>query len=813
MGNSVELVISAKDKTGKTLDGVSKGLGTVAKWAAIATGALAGTSAILFKISNDFNKSMANVASLIPESTARVTELKASVQDLSITMGQSTSDMAAGLYQVVSAFGDSENSMGKLEISAKAAKAGLSTTTEALSLLSAVTKGYGDTTAEATQKAADLAFQTVKLGQTTFPELASSIGRVVPLAAKLGIEQEELFAGFATLTGVTGGAAEVSTQLASIMRGALKPTEDMKVAVRELGFESASAVFDQLGLVDGMKALIGTTDGSEEAMGKLFQRVEGLTALFALTGGQADTFTEKLGAMHKRAGALDGAFKEQTQGLAIAAFKWEQLKTLMVVLAQTMGDKLAPMFEFIIDKATAMGLKVLDVLRTLPEAVAIVTEAMKELFFNFFTDSSYFTAFLESAAVMAVSLILGFGNMLDELIKITLKVSSVIWVPLGTGARVIFDEVRWSFETTLQAMAKLANKVLPQAFEFDTSKAIAPALTFKDAWEEGGLVIKDLFGSISDNLADIKAGFSETSLIIKSKFKDLADTPELRGMFAELDALLVKQGAIADEVVAKLGEVKDETGDTTEVAKTAWDSLAEHIKDTMLTVTDVMTGAWDTFKSGMGDAVAAAVVYGESLSEAFAAVLKNVAAAVISMLIQMGVERLAQFLLARALGVAEAASKMSILSMTTYASAFSSLAAIPIVGPFMAPAGAAAATAVMLAGAAAAAASGSAVGAAIGSAHGGLESVPEDATYAIKAGERVLTPGQNKDLESFMAGGGGGVTIKQLNIMPNASIDQALFNKPVAWWAALAKKKILPAMNVLGDLGATSSLKPVRGRI
>ena len=51
---------------------------------------------------------------------------------------------------------------------------------------------------------------------TTFPELAASIGRVVPVAAKMNVAQEELFAGFATLTGVTGSAAEVSTQLAGI---------------------------------------------------------------------------------------------------------------------------------------------------------------------------------------------------------------------------------------------------------------------------------------------------------------------------------------------------------------------------------------------------------------------------------------------------------------------------------------------------------------------------------------------------------------------------------------------------------------------
>ena len=38
--------------------------------------------------------------------------------------------------------------------------------------------GYGDTSAAAVAKASDLALLTVRLGQTTFPELAASIGRV-----------------------------------------------------------------------------------------------------------------------------------------------------------------------------------------------------------------------------------------------------------------------------------------------------------------------------------------------------------------------------------------------------------------------------------------------------------------------------------------------------------------------------------------------------------------------------------------------------------------------------------------------------------
>ena len=261
------------------------------------------------RAANELNVGMANVATLIPNSTGRVLELRKGIQDLSITVGKATTDLTGGLFQVISAFGDSADSMQKLNIVARASTAGLSTTTEALELVSAVTKGYGDTSAVALQKAADLAFMTNKLGQTTFPELAQSIGVVVPLAAQMGVKVEELFASYATLTGVTGDANKVSTQLAAIMRAGIKPTVDMEKAVatlneqyKEYDLKSVSAIFKTFGLIDGMKELLSTTDGSEKQIGKLFSRVEGLTALFAITGPQSEKFARSLKGMAEASG-------------------------------------------------------------------------------------------------------------------------------------------------------------------------------------------------------------------------------------------------------------------------------------------------------------------------------------------------------------------------------------------------------------------------------------------------------------------------------------------------------------------------------
>jgi hypothetical protein len=82
-----------------------------------------GIAAAAVKMSNDFNKSLANIASL-GVSTDRVNEFKGAIQDLSIETGQSTSEIAEGAYQVVSAFGDTADTLKILGTNVKLAKSG-----------------------------------------------------------------------------------------------------------------------------------------------------------------------------------------------------------------------------------------------------------------------------------------------------------------------------------------------------------------------------------------------------------------------------------------------------------------------------------------------------------------------------------------------------------------------------------------------------------------------------------------------------------------------------------------------------------------
>lgn len=329
-------VTNSAQKTESNVSKVGKAIAGSAFAGAIAAAVTDATRSI-----TRLNSEMANVASLGLASD-RVAELKTGVQDLSVEVGKSTSDLSDGLYNVVSAFGDSADSMSILRINAQAATAGLASTTDAINLTSAVTKAYGDTSAEAVQHAADLAFTAVRLGQTTFPELASAVGKVTPLMASLGATQEELFSILATGTGVTGTASEVVTQLRGVLQSAMAPTADMAGLLEQLGFQSGAAAVQGLGVVGFMQEVVAAADAAGVPLQKYISSIEGQTLALALAGELSEDYASKSAEVAKASGALGDAFKAQTEGINEAGFTYQQFTQRIEVLKQRMGDALLP---------------------------------------------------------------------------------------------------------------------------------------------------------------------------------------------------------------------------------------------------------------------------------------------------------------------------------------------------------------------------------------------------------------------------------------------------------------------------------------
>lgn len=170
-------------------------------------------------------------------------------------------------------------------------------------------KGYDSVNVKTAQSISDMAFQTQKLGVTTYKELAASMQPLFPLGKSLNVSYQELFGSMATLTGVTGNTAEVTTQMKGLFTGLLKPTESMSKLMQKYGYENGQAMIKAEGMQGVLKILQKETGGQSNKMAQLFSNSRALTAALALTGSQYETFKEKTAKMGKAQGSTEKLYK------------------------------------------------------------------------------------------------------------------------------------------------------------------------------------------------------------------------------------------------------------------------------------------------------------------------------------------------------------------------------------------------------------------------------------------------------------------------------------------------------------------------
>lgn len=314
------------------------------------TAATAAAGAAAGKMALDFEDSMANINTLLDDES-HLKGYEQAVIDLSNETGKPIETMTEGMYQAISSLGDAgketEEIFGTM---ARSAKAGGAEVADSVSLISAGMKGYNSVSGETAQKISDLAFQTAKLGVTTFPEMARSMQPLFPLASSVGLSFEELFGVMATGTGVTGNTSEVSTQLKAVLSNLMKPTKQMKSLMKEYGYENGQAMIESEGLTGVLKILQEATGGQSDKMAELFSSTEALTLMTALTGTQFDTFGDKLLQMSDAAGATAAAYDKLKTGGDDIRNTMNLAKNTAMEFGQTLIQEMGPVIREICEK-------------------------------------------------------------------------------------------------------------------------------------------------------------------------------------------------------------------------------------------------------------------------------------------------------------------------------------------------------------------------------------------------------------------------------------------------------------------------------
>ena len=346
-------------KAGKQIQNAGK---TIANTGATLTKAvtlpIAGVATAAIKMSNDFENAMAKVGTIADTTNTPMTALKEQVIDLSNAVGVGVTDIAEAQYQAISAGVDTAASVDFVSTAVKAAKGGFTDTTTAVDGLTTVLNAYGLEASKAT-KISDQMLLAQNFGKTSFGDMASSMGKVIPIASSLNVSTEELFGSIAVLTKNGIATNEAVTGLKAAYSNILKPSADASKTAQKLGLDFSSAHLQSVGWAKFLDEIKEKTSGNAETMAKLFGSTEALNSVTVLAGKGSADFAKVLGQMGDAAGMTQTAYEKMLTPTERMNISFNKIKNSLIQF----GAALTPVF----DKVAGIIGKVGDKLNNLSE--------------------------------------------------------------------------------------------------------------------------------------------------------------------------------------------------------------------------------------------------------------------------------------------------------------------------------------------------------------------------------------------------------------------------------------------------------------
>lgn len=292
----------------------------------------------------EFGKQMASVQTLLPGNDDRVKQLGDDITKLAEKYGRSTADIASGTYEVISAFGDTKDTMKSVEITLQGAIAGNTDLANAQQLVNATTQAYGDTSLETQRHIMDMAALMQNLGLGKIPEFASRLGMVTGSAKLMNVSMDELYGVVGRAAGVTGTTAESITQLHATLTALMNPTADMKKAFKTIfpaeGVKNIEQLIGKKGLINTLTLLADKTDHSAAALKKMFGPAEAIGFVSQMTTvlkNDALSFTEQ---NRKAVGLVEEGARSAAGGLNKTGTELAKLDEQFNATSKRMGARL-----------------------------------------------------------------------------------------------------------------------------------------------------------------------------------------------------------------------------------------------------------------------------------------------------------------------------------------------------------------------------------------------------------------------------------------------------------------------------------------
>ena len=269
----------------------------------------------------EVEKKWAEVTTLMPRmNDEALGAMKVQIDRFAKESGSTLLDAYDAAYQAVSAGIDPASTSSFLQTAHRAALAGVADITTAVDGLTSVINAYGLEVSDAT-RVSDAMFTAIRLGKTTFREMAPVLGPVLPIAASLNTEFEEITAALASLTAQGNPTAIALTQIRSALVALSKDTKAKALFEGLVGMTYQQFQDEGGTLQEALSMIVAEADRTGQSLAQLFGRIEGANAALALSSQKgAEVYTQ---AMSDMMGATDAAYNRMAETTDFQVRKWK----------------------------------------------------------------------------------------------------------------------------------------------------------------------------------------------------------------------------------------------------------------------------------------------------------------------------------------------------------------------------------------------------------------------------------------------------------------------------------------------------------
>ena len=346
--------------------------------AAVVAGMAAATAATVKAVSSamDYEKSFAQTSTLLQGTSQELKAYSDAIIDMSNETGVAATDLTDAVYNALSAGVDQAHALEFTSTAIKLAEGGFTDATTAVDVLTTALNAYG-LEADQAGKISDYLIVTQNLGKTTVDELASSVGKVIPIASAYGVEMDNLSAAYAQLTAGGIATAEAGTTLKAMLNElGDSGSEVSKVLVKQTGMSFGQLTESGKSLGDIMAILGDSVGGNAGKFNELWSSSEAGVGALSIMNSGAEAYNKTLAAMQNSAGETDKAYDTMTDTLD---HQIQVIKNLGKNFFISVGQEVLPIVRDLAEKAIP---KIEEAIKTLMPIFSSMGKAMVSIMSN-----------------------------------------------------------------------------------------------------------------------------------------------------------------------------------------------------------------------------------------------------------------------------------------------------------------------------------------------------------------------------------------------------------------------------------------------